>query len=334
MENKNKPVLGVTLYSFTNEWLQRRFDLGGLLAKVAQVGLGPAVEVVGFQSIRSFPDVDQEFVRYFRNLFDRYGLIPSCLGANLDVGIRKDRMMTPEETVDYITRQILTAEKLGFPVVRIQAFAKPDILDRIIPVAEKTGVHVASELHAPLSTDNPVVVELLEYYRKIQSPVLGFIPDFSSTMIAPPEIYWVSLRHAGVAEELVDALKALWKLNVPMFEKFKALAETGQKFGANPAVIGQLNTSLTMFGNMPADGLRELLPYVLHIHGKFYEVTSEGIEPSIPYPQIMSLLLEAGYTGTISAEWEGHAFTGEPIGFEQVQAWRSMCSRLLGEVWN
>lgn len=331
MDNKGRPVLGVTLYSFTNEWLQRKYDLESLVARVAELGLGPAVEVVGFQSIRSFPDVTPEFVRSFRDLMDRYELKPSCLGANLDIGIRIDRLMTPDETQEYITRQIITAQKLGFPVVRIQAFAKPDVLDRIIPVAEQAGVHVASELHSPLTINNPVVIELLEYYRKIQCPALGFIPDFSSTMIAPPEIYWESLRHAGAAEGLIDAVKATWNTSVPMFEKFKAVQEAAKVYQANPAVIGQLNGSITMFGNMPVDGWKELLPYVRHIHGKFYDVTPEGIEPTIPYPELMALLKESGYNGTISSEWEGHAFTGEPVGFEKVQAWHSMCSRLLAD---
>lgn len=329
MENKGKPVLGSTLYSFTNEWLQRKYDLENLVAKVADLKLGPAVEVVGFQSIRSFPDVTPEFVTFFRDLMDKYELVPSCLGANLDVGIRKDRLMTPEETQEYITLQLVTAQKLGFPVVRIQAFAKPDVLDRIIPVAEKAGVHVASELHAPLTIDNPTVIELLEYYRKIQCPSLGFIPDFSATMTAPPDVYWESLRRAGAPEGLIDAVKAIWKTGAPMFEKFKAVAEAGHKFNASPAVFGQLNTAITMFGNMPVDGWRELLPYVRHIHGKFYDITSDGFEPSIPYPQLMSLLQDCGYNGTISGEWEGHAFTGEPVGFEKMQAWHSMCSRLL-----
>ena len=328
MTDKGNPILGTTLYSFTNEWLNRLYDLDGLVAKVAELGLGPAVEVVGFQSIRSFPDVSPEFASHFRNLLERYGLVSSCLGANLDVGIRKDRLMTTEETLDYITRQIITAQKLGFPVVRIQAFAKPTVLDKILPVAEKAGVHVASELHSPLTIDNPVVVELLEYYRKIQSPALGFIPDFSSTMTAPPEIYWESLRQAGASAGLISAVKAIWHTNLPMFEKFSALAEAGREFGANPAVTGQLNTSMTMFGNMPVDGWRELLPYVRHIHGKFYDVTAEGIEPRIPYPQLMALLKQVGFNGTISAEWEGHAFTGALVGFEKVTAWHAMCSRL------
>jgi len=88
--------------------------------------------------------------------------------------------------------------------------------------------------------------------------------------------------------------------------------------------------TITMFGRAPVEQLAELLPYTKHIHGKFYEVDASGHETSLPYPELMALLLREGYTGTISAEWEGHAFTEEPMGFQQVQAWKAMCTQLLG----
>jgi hypothetical protein len=49
-------TLGVTLYSMTNEWLAGRYTLPGLVDEVGRRGLGPGVEVIGFQSLRGFPD--------------------------------------------------------------------------------------------------------------------------------------------------------------------------------------------------------------------------------------------------------------------------------------
>ena len=48
------PILGVTLFSFTNEWQQQLYTLDEMIAKVAESGLGPGIEVVGFQSFRSY----------------------------------------------------------------------------------------------------------------------------------------------------------------------------------------------------------------------------------------------------------------------------------------
>ena len=92
---------------------------------------------------------------------------------------------------------------------------------------------------------------------------------------------------------------------------------------------GRLNGTMTMFGHMPPENWREIMPYVRHIHGKFYHVNEDGIEPSIPYPRLMQVLLDASYSGTISAEWEGHSYTREPMALGEVKAWRRMCNRLL-----
>ena len=328
MDN-NKPVLGTTLFSFTNEWLQRMFTFDQLIETVAELKLGPAVEVVGFQSIRGFPDVSDEFTHHFRDLFEKYELIPSCLGANCDIGRRRDRLMTEEEILDYVGRQITSAKRLGFPVMRIQIFIGPKIFEKIAPLAEKAGVQVACELHSPLGVDHPEVVAMRECFDRIQSEFVGFIPDFSSTMTRPPSGYWDDLRAAGAPEELIEAAKSIWLTDKPNPEKYVALAAAGAQFGGNPAVLGQLNLAMTMFGHMPVARLAELLPYTRHIHGKFYEVDDSGVETSIPYPQLMDLLKKQCYHGTISAEWEGHAFSAATIGIQQVQAWNAMCTRLL-----
>lgn len=328
MDN-SKIILGTTLYSFTNEWLQRAYTFDQLVEKVAELKLGPAVEVVGFQSLRSFPDVTDEFARHFRDLLDHYGLFPSCLGANCDIGRHKDHLMTEEELIAYIDRQIISAKKMGFPVMRIQAFIGPQVFEKIAPIAEKAGVHVACELHSPLSVDHPEVVALRECFERVSSAYIGFIPDFSCTMITPPGRFWEDLRSMGAPEGLIEGALKTWSSNKSTPEKFGDLAVLGKQLGISDAVAGRLNGSMTMFGHMPVEKWAELLPYARHIHGKFYEVNDAGVEPSIPYPELIALLKKEGYQGTISAEWEGHALTPEPIGIQQVQAWHRMCNKLL-----
>ncbi len=324
-----KPILGTTLYSFTNEWLQRLYTLEELVDKVAESDLGPAVEVVGFQSFREYPDVSDEFARRFRDLLERRGLTPSCLGGNCDVGRHRDRLMSEDETVDYVHRQLVSAQKMGFAVLRIQTFVGPKVFERIAPLAEKARVQVAGELHSPLHAHHPEVLELRDCFDRMGSEYVGFVPDFSCSVNFPPQVYWERLRQLGAPEELVEEAKQVWLADRPVPEKFAALAEAAARYAVDDAVKAQLNMSLTMFGRMPVEQLAELLPYTKHIHGKFYQVDAAGVEPSLPYPEFMALLRRQGYQGTISAEWEGHAFTDETIGFEQVRAWKRMCERLL-----
>jgi sugar phosphate isomerase/epimerase len=327
--NNKTPILGTTLYSFTNEWQRREYTFEQLVAKVAELGLGPGIEVVGFQSIRGYPEVTDEFARHFRSLFDKYGLFPSCLGANWDIGRQRNRLMNMDEILGYLQRQMVTAVKLGFPIMRIQGFVGAKTFEKVALIAEKVRVHVACELHAPLSIDDPGIVAMAETFYRVGSPYIGFIPDFSASMNRVPDVYWNMLRKLGAQEALIDEAQEIWKTDRPNPEKYAALSDAAARTNANPQVASRLNQSMTMFGHMPVKDWAELLPYTRHIHGKFYGVNESGTEPSIPYPEIMALLKKEGYQGTISAEWEGHAFTPETLGFEQVQRWHAMNKHLL-----
>ena len=55
--------LGLPLYSLTSEWAAGRYDLAGLLDAVDTAGIGPGIEIVASQTIRTYPLVTDEFVR-------------------------------------------------------------------------------------------------------------------------------------------------------------------------------------------------------------------------------------------------------------------------------
>ena len=81
----------------------------------------------------------------------------------------------------------------------------------------------------------------------------------------------------------------------------------------------------------------EMLPHmdlIGHIQAKFYEMTPEGIEYSIPYDEIVPVLIEGGFDGYLSSEYEGNrhiedAFEVDSV--EQVRRQHAMFGRLLGE---
>ena len=81
---RNGLRLGTTLFSFNNEFHARQYTVEQLIDKVAELGLGPGVELVGFSHIREYPEVSDEFVRMFRSALERNHLEPSCLSMNCD----------------------------------------------------------------------------------------------------------------------------------------------------------------------------------------------------------------------------------------------------------
>ncbi|TLM83596.1 TIM barrel protein [Pseudarthrobacter sp. NamE2] len=300
--------LGLTLYSLTNEWVTGQYSLESLIARVAEAGIGPGVEVVGFQTIRNYPAVSDDFVRSWRALLDQYELEPSCLAVNTDVALRRDRMLTDDEIVDYLARQIETAHRLGFPTVRTQMGGSTAVLEPLLRRVEQYGIKLGMEIHAPEGPNTPTVMRVREAYEQIDSPLLGFIPDFSSTMrgVPAPEIdYFVRL---GLPRAAGDELETIWAESGNPQERFGRFAELARSKGASDEALRAVHTAFSMHGHEPVDSWREIMPQIVHVHGKFYDINAAGEEPSIDIPAIMRIFVEAGYAGYFSSEWEGHAF--------------------------
>ena len=326
----NGPVMGTTLYAFTIDWLSGKYTLETMLAEVAKRKLCNAVEIIGFQSMRGFPDVSDAFVKDFRNWMDKYELVPSCLAVNVDVAIRPGEKLSEDETVEYVAKQIETASKLGFSVVRSQMTAKAPVMRKLLPVAEKYKIKVGNELHSPYTLSHPAVTALRELYAELQTPYLGFVPDFGNSMRAIPKGMLDSFRKDGVTDPLIDLLQKIWLNDLPTHEKYGMLQQEGAALGGTPAQLGRLNMVLSLLSRQKPEEWLEVMPQIVHVHGKFYSMEN-GEEPSIDYPALMKVFKQGGYNGYISSEWEGHIFTDEISGFDIVKEHQEFCTRLLAD---
>jgi sugar phosphate isomerase/epimerase len=302
-------LLGTTLYSFTNEWVSGRYTLTQLLEEVAAEGIGPGVEVVGFQSFRGFPRLDRDAVREFRDTVERLGLVPTSLGSNIDIAIRNDRDLTTDERVDYTVPQIEAAALLGFPIVRIQIGADPATLERLVPVAERLGVHLGMEIHAPEGPHTPKVQRYVELYDRIDSDVLGFIPDFSSTMHRITDGLAETFVDAGLPRTLVPELQRIWAGDGAQGARLGEFVALAAEQGVPEQIASVVAAAFTMNGHEDAAGWADLMPRVRHIHAKFYDIGDDGEEPSIDYAANLRPLVAAGFAGSISSEWEAHSWT-------------------------
>jgi sugar phosphate isomerase/epimerase len=326
----NGPVMGTTLYAFTIDWLSGKYTLETMLAEVAKRKLCNAVEIIGFQSMRGFPDVTDAFIKDFRSWMDKYELVPSCLAVNVDVAIRPGEKLSVDETVEYVAKQIETASKLGFSVVRSQMTAKAPVMRKLLPVAEKYKIKVGNELHSPYTLSHPEVIALRELYAELETPYLGFVPDFGNSMRAIPKGMLDSFRKDGVTDPLIDLLQKIWLNDLPTHEKYGMLQQEGAALGGTPAQLGRLNMVLSLLSRQKPEEWLDVMPQVVHVHGKFYSMEN-GEEPSIDYPALMKVFKQGGYNGYISSEWEGHIFTDEISGFDIVKEHQEFCTRLLAD---
>lgn len=327
------PKMGVTLFSFTNLYHARQYTFEELIRKAGALGIGPGLEIVGFQSIRGYPAVTDSFARRFRWLLDEAGLEPSALGANIDAARRRDRLMTQDETIETLEVQIRAAAALGFPVLRVQFGASGDALEAVLPLAERSDVKLGMEVHSPHTIEHPTMVALRERYDKLGSPYLGFIPDFGATMSAMPAGL---IRHwradPDAPDELLELTIAAWERahrgEGSAFAERRRVMQAAAEMKAGPSTrLAWI--SMTLFGHQPPEAWAEIMHQVIHVHGKFYEIDEDGNEPSMPYQELMRILRDGGYTGYISSEWEGSIWNEGADPFEFVKRHQDLMRRHL-----
>ena len=324
------PRLGVTLYSFTPDFHAGRLSFEDLMVRAA--GLGPGLEVIGFQSFRGFPDVSRDVERRFHQLVEEHGWEPACLDGNVDVAVRADRLLDEDEIVEYLHAQLEAAARLGFPVLRLQNGATPAVMERLLPAAERLDVKLGMEIHAPETVRSPWVLALRELFARLDSPYLGFIPDFgaSTTRISPS--VFDTFRAKGVSEELLDAIAARWdELGTRDFEAHVEIGNfigLAHSMGAADHAVNLAVFAVGIHGHQDPQAWAEILPDVVHVHGKFFDVRDDG-DPAVPVEELLDVLVAGGYDGVVAAEYEGWHWNTTADAFDQVARMQALCRRAL-----
>lgn len=323
-------TLGTTIYSFTNEFHARQATMEQLIRTVDEHRLGTALELVGFQSLRSFPDVSDAEADAFKALIADTSLYANCLGINADRYMKPEHPVSDDEMVAYHERQIRSAAKMGFKCVRYQYTATPAVIRRVVPLAEKLDVKLGLEIHAPHSANHPDVIGYREMYAEVDSEMLGFIPDFGATARDVPQIHVDYFRNVvGAPEHAIQKALEIW--HDDQYEPF-------QRFGAFMGWCGQNGVEdrhavelMIIFGiinRVAPESWAEIMPQCFHIHGKFYDIDANGQEAAIDYESTLKVFIDNGFDGTVSCEWEGHMVDDGP-GLARVQGWHKMVQDII-----
>ena len=291
--------IGVSLHSFTNEYCSFKWSFEDMMQVSALLGGG--VEIVGPAHHRGFPEVTVEFERLFKSAVQRYGLTPTSYGSYADPFMLPDRDLTPDEIFAYTVPQIVGAARLGFPVVRLQHFASVAV-ERLLPYAEKYNVKMGYELHTPLMIESPRTQELLGQIQRLSSEHLGLIPDCGIFARSISKRHLDDGKKAGVPQHMMDKVQELWAQKITI----EPTLEIMRSMGAEEQTLTWIGMIWDTFGfSDPAD-LVHILPYVIHFHGKFFHIV-DGDEPDLRYEEVVQVLLENGYQGWMSSEYEGDA---------------------------
>jgi sugar phosphate isomerase/epimerase len=315
--------LGTTLYSLTSEWAAGHYTFESILEEVARKSIGPGVEFNAAQMLRTYPNVDEDFVTLWRSTLDRLELEPSAMGTNLDMGRRVHRDMTPDEEYEFLAAQLRTANRLGFRRVVIRSVGR-ELLRRLLPLAERNDQRLGYELHAPAGPNDPKILAIREMYDELGSDRLGFTADFSSTMHSLSPTLFRTLRSMGLEDEHLEKMQEFWRAPLPMHERNDAFEEYLRSEGVDPKSLGPFSRlAFNMHGLVPPEEWLDIMPITFHVHAKFYDIDVHGDEPAMDVPRIIEQFVDGGYRGYLSSEWEGHAFAdlgeADPVSLVQKQ---------------
>ena len=326
MENYIKR--GMTIYSFKQLVAEGKLTWGEAIGNAARLGI-TGMELLGQLFFRDCPEWHDDDVKAWKDLMWKYGTQTVCHDFFVDKTMYKGRELKLREAVDIVRRHVKFAAAIDCPIIRIGGTFMPELFAEAAPICEDYGVKLGVEIHNGSSSwILPDIQKTIEIIRQKNTPYLGIIPDMSMFQkhIRDAAYFVRGARASGVREDLIELMKEAYESE------------------SNEAYVARCNRMLTETSD-PAEQafliqcrrteyhdpktLLEHMPYIVHIHGKFWEMDDNYEETSINYPDVLRTLVEGGYEGYISAEYEGGPVNGDY--FEPQRRYQKMLDKYLGE---
>ena len=288
---------GVTLYSYQQEVYMGKLDLEGMIREVSKLDTD-GVEILTEACIPDFPNPSDYFVYRWFEFMEKYKTKPVCYDSSFDGKNYVSRANGKEEALEKLKADIRLAKRLGFKQMRAQG--PFELITAALPYAQENGINLGMEIHSPNVLDNEYTNRIIEYIQKTGTKSLSIIPDMGIFMKEPMRICYERHLRRGATPELVQYVCEAYKRQA---DRDQTIEEV-RKMGGNELDLFWANEAFTFTWCDPKL-LTGLVPYISHIHGKFYEMTEYGEEYSIPYGEAIEALKAGNWAGYICSEYEG-----------------------------
>ena len=370
---------GVSFYSYQQTQFFKQLDLEGQIKELTGNLYGAdGVEILDEMSLPRYPNPPDTFIEKWHSWLDKYKAVPVTMDVFMDVLQFRDHVMSYHECAERLKGDILLAKKLGFKNVRTLAVVPLEIMTEVLPVAEEMNIKIGKEIHSPITLHGQYVNEIVDYVTKTGTKHLGIVPDMGIFQYQPSEVAleWL-IRHGASRESTEILTEACLEIrankgplagidlslvtagNVEVnfhqyiksgttdkyfLEAFKTIVDITKKRISNPTDMDyEVVFQCLLFSRSDPEDMARMLPYIVSIHGKFYNMTEipgksgQYEDKSIDYEGPIAALKRAGYKGYINSEYEGQRrFQDLPFDqlaneVDQVRKHQEMLKRLLGE---
>lgn len=371
---------GVSLYSYQQAQFFKELDLEGQIREVGTNLYGAdGIEILDETALRHYPNPPEEFFGQWFEWMEKYNTTPVTMDVFCDVLQFRDHVMSYSECAERLKSDIRLAKRLGFKNVRTLATTPAEVMIEALPVAEECDIKIGKEIHAPIPINGQYVNEIVEHCQKTGTKHLGLVPDWGIFAFRPSEVTldWYVRQGAkrescelvtelcmdnylGKSNELNDIDLSLYTAgNVEsMFHRYlkhgDAPADLVPAFNKMQKMImenvpGYTEIDFEVMGQAlllsrtKAEDLKSIMPYIVSIHGKFYNMSEIPGKPgtyqdiAIDYERPIQFLKDNGYEGYINSEYEGQRrFQDRGVEdliseVDQVRKHQEMLKRLIGE---
>ena len=315
---------GVSFYSYQQAQFFRQMNWKDMVRELHDNLKCDGVEIIDEATIPHYPFPSQEFIYDWNSFLARYDMKAVTKDIYLDVHQFRDHVMTHREAAERLKYDIKLAAEMGFENVRCLILVPTDVIEMALPTAEKYNVRIGKEIHAPwpINPDkisggvvDPIVRmtadfcgEIIELAERTGSKHVGLVPDFGIFQHSPSDVTVAYRKRLSNCPDAIDFIVEESK----NFEKADDLHRVVlEKFpGLN---LHPMEFQMLAMHESPADpeDLRAIVPYIVSIHGKFYNMTEIEGQPGhfedkcINYADPIRILNEEGYQGYIDSEYEG-----------------------------
>ncbi len=347
---------GVSLYSYQQEQFFKKMSVWDQIREVREGLHTDGIEIIDEQAIPKYPFGTEEFFYNWDLNMARYNMNPVTMDVFMDVHQMRDHVLSHREAAENLKHDIKLAARMGFKNLRILVLVPTDVIEMALPTAEEYGIKLGKEIHAPL----PIVPskrvqpkggmaaalnwrsadEIIELAEKTGSKNVGLVPDFGIFQFQPTRVGMAYAKRHAKNPDVIDFIFEN-RLTYSIDELRKLVPERFPDLKDDPRLGMQIEQFSAHEGSADPEDIKDIIPYIVSIHGKFYEMTEIPGEPghyediSINYEDPIRILCENGFDGYINSEYEGQrdqqdmGIENLPDSVEQVRRHHEMLDRLI-----
>ncbi len=289
---RGTPKRGVSVYSYC-QLLGVSMTLEDCFKDIADMG-ATTFELLT-SHIDNYPNPSPAWVDHYWRLCEKYKLQPGELGHWSESHLHRGPRQTDDQMVKQMVRDFQLANLLGFTTLR-------------------TKISTINEFCDPEPGWEVYLERVLPYAEKYDVRMCSEVHRPTSLTRQHVFDYLEFIRRTGTKHFGIN-------VDFGTFQNKPNPGESGRR--------AERDLEALKYASRPEDVLA-VLPYAYACHAKFNHVTEDFQEETIPYKEVLELMVSHGWSGFLLSEYEGPNRDDFSFLSDQLRRQHVMMNRILG----